>query len=441
MAAGGKAMKVCVFGLWHLGSVTAACLAAAGHRVIGLDFDRSTVENLIQGRPPLFEPGLEELVKKGLASGHLRFTTDIADAVKDRDIVWVTFDTPMDDEDKADVDFVITKIEQLFLYLESGCLVLVSSQLPVGTTHQLEEKYSALYPEKPISFAYSPENLRLGKAISVFTHPDRVVAGVRIAADRKRIEDLFAPFSSQIEWMSVESAEMTKHALNAFLATSVAFINEIALLCESVGADAKEVERGLKSEARIGPKAYLSPGSAFSGGTLARDINFLSDLGSLYSQPTHLISAVKTSNDSQKHWASRRLKHYLGDLSGKRIAIWGLTYKAGTDTLRRSNVVEMCRWLVNQGAVIQAHDPAVYKLPKHLAQLIRLAPSAEAALSGADALVIGTEWPEYKMIKADVIMSAMKEPLVIDANRFLSKSLENIAGIRFITVGKGNFRQ
>ncbi len=430
-------MKICVFGLWHLGCVTAACLADAGFQITGLDFDKTTIENLELGSPPLFETGLEELVKKGIASGNLRFTADIKDAINGNEIVWVTFDTPVDEDDHADVEFVFDKIEQLFSALNPGSLVLISSQLPVGTTRKLEEKHSILFPQKSVSFAYSPENLRLGKAINTFTHPDRVVVGVRSSSDKSRIQELFAPFTSQIEWMSVESAEMTKHALNAFLATSVVFINEIAILCEAVGADAKEVERGLKSEPRIGPKAYLSPGGAFSGGTLARDIAFLSELGGQNEQPTYLISAVKTSNDAHKKWTRSRLTIYLGNLRNKKIAVWGLTYRPGTDTLRRSSVIELCHWLAEQGAIVQAHDPSIRKLPDELSEIIYLFPEAESALVDADALVVATECPEFKMVNPKVFTDKMNTALIIDANRFLSQLVEKMPGIRYVTVGNG----
>ena len=259
-------MKVCVLGLWHLGTVTAACLAAGGHQVSGLDFDQAVVANLKNGQPPLFEPGLEELVKQGLESGRLDFSSSAAEAVREARVIWVTYDTPVDDDDNADVEYVVERVARLFPYLEAGQAVLISSQLPVGTSKQLEALFAAARPGVAVSFSYSPENLRLGKAISVFSQPDRVVIGVRAEESRKRFAELLAPFTTHIEWMSVESAEMTKHALNAFLATSVTFINEIAAICEQVGADAKEVERGLKSESRIGPKAYLGPGGAFAGG-------------------------------------------------------------------------------------------------------------------------------------------------------------------------------
>lgn len=429
-------MKVCVFGLWHLGTVIAACLASGGHEVIGLDCDAATVQQLRAGLPPLFEPGLGDLVKHGLAEGRLCFTTDTAEALDDAEVIWVAYDTPVDDEDRADVEFVVERVARLFPLLATGTLVLISSQLPVGTTRRLEQAYVAVCPGKPVTFAYSPENLRLGKAINVFTQPDRVVAGVRSEADRERLAQLFRPFTERIEWMSVESAEMTKHALNAFLAISVTFINEVAILCEQVGADAKEVECGLRSEARIGPKAYLSPGEAFAGGTLARDIAFLTQIGAEYRQPTYLLSAVRTSNDAHKHWTHRKLLALFGDLHDQTVAVWGLTYKPGTDTLRRSSAVELCRWLVEQGARVQAHDPVVKALPDELDRMFTLCSTPEAALSGATALVVETEWPDYLSLDTETVMANMQTPMVIDANRFLVKTLGSDLRIRYVTVGR-----
>lgn len=261
-------MRICVFGLWHLGSVTAACLAQAGHEVVGVDPDPQTIADLRRGKPPLFEPGLKELVAAGLSSRRLRFETDVALAVADAEVVWVAFDTPVDDNDMPQVSAVVDPVTACFGLLPDRCLVLVSSQLPVGTTRRLAEA-AARAGRTGLTFGYSPENLRLGKAIEVFTHPDRVVVGLQSEADRDKVSTVFAPFMTNIIWMGLEAAEMTKHAINAFLATSVAFMNEIAAICEKVGANAKEVERGLKSEQRIGPGAYLSPGGAFAGGTLA----------------------------------------------------------------------------------------------------------------------------------------------------------------------------
>jgi UDPglucose 6-dehydrogenase len=429
-------MNVCVFGLWHLGSVTAACLAGAGHAVTGLDPDPAVVAGLSAGRPPLFEPGLEDLVRQGLAAGRLRFTADPAAALVGAEVLWVTFDTPVDNDDQADVAHVFEHVTALFPHLPAGALVLVSSQVPVGTTRRLEEAYQAAFPDRSIGFAYSPENLRLGSALRVFTQPDRVVVGVRRPADRERLAQLFAPITGRLEWMSVESAEMTKHALNAFLAASVAFANELAILGEQVGADAKEVERGLKSEARIGPRAYLSPGAAFAGGTLARDVAFLTALGAQHGLPTPLLAGVRASNDAHKHWPRRRLLSLLGSLARRRVAVWGLTYKPGTDTLRRSLAVEFCRWLLEQGAQVRIHDPTVKALPPELGGAA-ISPDPLAALAAAEALVVATEWPDYKAIPAESVVAAMARPLVLDPNRALAATLGADPRVAYYSVGQG----
>jgi UDPglucose 6-dehydrogenase len=430
-------MKVCVVGLWHLGCVTAACLADAGHQVIGWDPDEKVVDDLTRAVPPIMEAGLEDLIRRGIASASLSFSTDVENSLADAEVVWVTFDTPVDEEDRADVDYVHKQVERLFPYLEDRTLVLISSQLPVGSTRELKNTFQQRFPDKEVFFAYSPENLRLGKAIKVFTQPDRVVVGCEDTTARHLIEELYKPFSPHFEWMSIESAEMTKHALNAFLAVSVTFINEIAALCEQVGADAKEVEHGLKSDVRIGSKAYLSPGGAFSGGTLARDIHFLDELGRRLDQPTPLISGVEPSNQEHRKWAVRRLNQLTGDLIQKKIAVWGLTYKVGTNTLRRSHAVDACRELAAQGALIYAYDPAVPSLPEAYTQFISLAPTAEEALRDAHALILFTGWPDFKEIEPLTFLRMMKDPLVLDANRFLAEGLENVEGIRYVTVGKG----
>lgn len=428
-------MNVCVLGLWHLGTVTAACLAKAGHDVVGLDPAEDNVRRLSSGKAPLFEPGLDELIARGIVAQKLRFTTNVVDAVKTAEVVWVTIDTPVDEEDRADVAFVETQVRGIFPFLRSGALVLISSQVPVGTTKSLERAYREAFPATPVSFACSPENLRLGKAISIFLEPDRIVVGVRNGKDREKVAALLAPFSPKMEWMSVESAEMTKHAINAFLATSVAFINEIAILSESVGADAKEVERGLKSESRIGPKAYLGPGAAMAGGTLARDLNFLAEMGQRNGQETPLVRGVLSSNQKHKSWAGRKLLERLNDLKGRKIGVFGLTYKPGTDTLRRSGAVELCLWLASVGARVWVHDPAVKVLPGPLAEKMRLTDTVDAVLDGSEGMVVATEWPEYKKLQADHIVEKMKNPLVVDANRFLFGSLGMDPRLSYNAVG------
>ena len=427
-------MNVCVQGLWHLGTVTAACLASLGNRVTGLDFDAKTIVDLSRGIPPLLEPGLEDLVKRGLSSRMLEFSASADEAVRDAEVLWIAYDTPVDDNDNADTDYVVAQIERTLPHLPAEATVLISSQMPVGSVKRLEAVANARFPKKKIGFACSPENLRLGKALEVFLNPDRLVVGVRSARDRERLDRLLRPITARIEWMSVESAEMTKHAINAFLAISVTFANEIASLCELAGADAKEVERGLKTESRIGPGAYLSPGAAFAGGTLARDIAFLNEVGAEKRLATPLLSSVRSSNEAHKQWPMRKLKELFPDLSKARIAVWGLTYKPGTDTLRRSTAIELCNWLVEHGARVCVHDPVITALPGELAFKLTRAHDPLAALAGAQVLVISTPWPDYKAVAADAIVKAAPGIAVLDAGRFLA-GLATDSRLRYIAVG------
>jgi UDPglucose 6-dehydrogenase len=421
-------MNVTVLGLWHLGSVTAAC-CAKHFPVTGLDFDAGNIANLNSGKAPLFEPGLNELLAAGLAARKLSFTTDPKIACPKADVLWLTYDTPVNDRDESDAAFVLGNLRRALAHLPEGALVLISAQLPVGTCALLEKEFPQF------NFACSPENLRLGKAIDSFEKAERVVVGIRDDTKKSLLEELFAPFTSQVLFMRTESAEMVKHALNSFLALSITFINEIARLCELVGADAKEVSAGLKSEPRIGPKAYLGPGGPFAGGTLARDVVTLTQLASARGETISVIPAIKQSNDSHRDWAYRRVQSRLGDLRGKTVAVLGLTYTTNTDTLRRSAAVELCQKLLNAGAKVIAYDPAVKNLPAELAKVSLPADVADA-VAGADVAVVCTEWPQFRQADWARIIPRMRSPIVVDANRFLEKELKSIAGVEHLSVGR-----
>jgi UDPglucose 6-dehydrogenase len=431
LARGRSVLRVCVAGLWHLGVVTAACVAAAGHRVVAYDEDASVVEGLRNGVLPVDEPGLAELVRQGLETGALELTDRREEALEGAHVVWIAYDTSVDAEDRADVDFVVERARALVATAGPGAVILISSQLPVGTTRLLEE------PGRTV--AYSPENLRLGAAITAFREPDRIVVGIRPDGDRDRIEELLGAFTDRIEWMGVESAELVKHGVNAFLALSVTFANELAGIAERVGADAAEVERGLKTERRIGARAYLRPGGAFAGGTLARDIEYLTQIGAREGVPTQLLGAVRASNEEHKRWAARTIASLLGDeddrLDGKVIGVWGLVYKRGTDTLRRSSSVELCRALAGAGAVVKAHDSAVRRVPDDLAGLFALCTSPLEAAEDASAVVVQTDWPAYREVEPERLVAAMRSPLVVDPDGFLAESLSAAEDVRYVRVG------
>jgi UDPglucose 6-dehydrogenase len=425
-------MRIVVYGLWHLGCVTAACLARAGHIVAGLDPDARAIDDLRRGQPPLHEPNLPELIRAGLANKHLSFHTEAEAVLADADVLWVTFDTPVNEKDEADVAAVRARLEDVATFLKPGTLVLISSQVPVGFTGTVQRDWSG----RGLRFAYSPENLRLGKAIDVFCNPERVVLGIESEVDRPRLTELFSPFCSQLEWMSLESAEMTKHAVNAFLATSVTFINEVARLCEEVGADAKEVERGLKSEGRIGPRAYLSPGAAFAGGTLARDLRVLARRGRDVQVRTPLLQGVLDSNEIHKNWLRERVERLLADIEQPIVTVLGLTYKPGTSTLRRSAAIELCRWLHERGVQVRAHDPAVYALPPELHRFVELTSSPLDALNGSHLAVIATEWPSFRALRPADVNARMRQPRIVDPNHFLADVLGGDPRIHYFATGK-----
>lgn len=424
-------MKVVVLGLWHLGCVTAAC-SAEYFTVVGLDFDEETIANLNRGRAPILEPGLNELIQHGLEAKRLSFTTDQRDALKNADVLWVCFDTPVDENDVADVAFVLERIERCLPDLPPGTVVLISSQLPAGTVRRLEKKHA----NRHLSFACSPENLRLGKALEIFRNPDRVVAGTRDEQAREVLIRLLTPFAGdRILWMSPESAEMTKHAINAFLALSVTFANEIATLCEAVGANAQEVEQGLRSESRIGPKAYIRPGQAFAGGTLARDVVTLTEIARVTGKSAGLIAAILQSNEMHQKWALGRLESIFGQLDGVTVAVLGLTYKPGTNTLRRSSAVELCQGLLDRHACVQCYDPAVKELTADLGAA-RICESLPEALRQAEAAVIATAWPEFSQADWPTLVQTMKQPpVILDADRTLNLTADALRGIRYFAVG------
>lgn len=420
-------MHVTILGLWHLGSVTAACLARH-HQVTGLDFDESIVAGLRAGRAPLHEPGLDDLLAAGLAAGRLTFSNDAAAAAAS-DLLWVCYDTPVDADDRSDLAWVHARLDRVLPQLRPGTVVLISSQLPVGTCAELSQRYPTL------EFACSPENLRLGQAVAAFEKPARIVVGAVSTPARARLETLLTPLGAPLVWMRPESAEMVKHALNSFLALSVAYINEIAVLAETVGADAQEVAAGLKSEPRIGPRAYLGPGGPFAGGTLARDVVTLSTLGRQKNRPLTLIPAIKESNDRHRGWALRRVTAALADTPHALVAVLGLAYTPNTNTLRRSAAVELCRQLSAAGITVQAYDPLI-RTPDADHQDLKLCATPAAALAGAHALVICTENAEFRSYPWAELLGTMVRPIVVDAGRFIEKAVAPVPGLIYLTVGR-----
>ncbi len=422
-------MKIAVVGLWHLGTVTAAGLAAAGHDVVAID-DAAIVEEIAHLRLPVDEPGLAELIAAERAAGRLTFAAHPS-AASGAELVWICYDTPVDDDDRPDVASVIERASAFLAAFDGAAVVAVSSQLPVGSIAELERRAGSAR----FCFASIPENLRLGSAIAYFRAPDRFVVGVRDARARATIERAIGSFAPSIVWVSVESAEVTKHAINAFLATSVAFANELASVCERVGADAREVERGLKSDVRIGPKAYLRAGEAFAGGTLARDLSFLATLGDREQLALEQIRATAASNERHRRWTAERVAEATRGIAAPRAAILGLVYKPGTNTLRASTAVALARALRDGGAAVSAYDPAIAAGDARLGSIATVVASAAEALDGADVAVIATAWPAFREIDV-ALFERMRHPVVVDPARFLEDRLADAHAVRYVGFGR-----
>jgi UDPglucose 6-dehydrogenase len=430
-------MKVGVLGLWHLGSVTAACLAAAGIATVAVDADPQVVAALNRGEPPLFEPQLAELVREGVEKGTLAFTNELS-ALAAVDIVWVCHDTPVDEDDRADVAHVVGQIEAIFPHLRDRAVVLVSAQLPVGTVAALERAFAFCAGPRTVDFACSPENLRLGRAIAAFRNPGRIVIGVRNDRTRQVLSPLLARLCDTLIWTSVESAEMAKHALNTFLASAITLTNELAVICEHVGADATEVEAALRSDPRIGENAYVKPGPAFGGGTLARDIRYLLGLAGARGLKVPLIASVLPGNDAHRTWMLDTLRARLGSLRARKLAVLGLAYKPGTGAIRRSPAVELVRQLIAENAQVSAFDPMVQASPSDIAAQLTLAPTAPGAMMGAAAVVIATEWPQFRTLTAEDFVTSMDGNLIVDPGRFLASALAHDPRLKLVSIGSAS---
>ncbi len=429
--------KVCVIGIWHLGAVYSACLADLGYQVIGVDEDAKRIAELNKGIPPLFEPGLQELITSNIKSKRLTYTTDLNYAVKGASYVLITFDTPVNDQDEIDLSEIFDTAGRLAGCIENNSIILVSSQVPVGTCEEIKTIIKKQTPALDIDIAYSPENLRLGQAIDCFKKPERIVIGADNSATLDKAETLFSVVKAPVLKMNLRSAEMTKHALNAFLATSISFGNEIANICDEVGADALEVVTALRTEGRIGGKIPLFPGLGFAGGTLARDLKVLKNIGREKGYETLLIDSVFAVNQRQNGVVVRKLERIYGSVKGLTIGILGLTYKPGTSTLRRSAALEIIKQLVDRGAKVRAYDPKADMNEVHEHIEFEFCTDVSTVAIDSDALVLITEWPEFKELDYARLKHIMKKPVLIDTKNLLDSQQMSAKGFSYFGIGRG----
>jgi len=429
--------KVCVIGIWHLGMVASACLADLGYVVVGVDKDSEKVKGLKRGIPVLFEPGIEELLVRNIDAKRLSYTTDLKQALKGAQYAFITYDTPVNDKDEVDLSELFATASQLAQYLDNGSIIIVSSQVPVGTCEQMEDIIRQANPTLEFDIAYNPENLQLGGAIHGFQNPQAIVIGANSASTLNRVKQFFEPIKATKLTMDLRTAEMTKHALNAFFATSISFINEIANLCDELGADALKVAEALQWDERIGQKLPLQPGLAFAGGTLARDLRALEKLGDKLGYETHLIDGVLRVNEQQNKLVIRKLEKIYGSIKDLTVGILGLTYKAGTSTLRRSAALEIIKELTNRGAIVKAYDPKAALEEIQLHKEFEFCNDPYIVAKDSDALVIVTDWPEFKNLDFDLVKSIMKKPVIVDAKNMLDGEQLGERGFTYLGVGRG----
>jgi UDPglucose 6-dehydrogenase len=428
--------KIAVVGDWHQASVVAACFAELGNEVVGITTSEEAAQRLGAAEAPVHEPGLDELLRSGLSLGRLRFSTDHRDGLAGADFALLAIDTPVGDRDESDLAPIF---EQAGLVAEhaSGPFVLcVTSQVPVGTCEDIAAVVQKRQPGHRISVAYVPEFLRLGAALHTFREADRWVVGCDDPAVAARVAELYEPLGRPIHRVGRRSAEMAKHACNAFLATSISFINQIADLCEATGADVGEVVQILRLDQRIGPRAYLSPGLGYTGGTLGREVRALQHLGAAHGVATDLFDSVDAVNARRVGGPVDRLRRLHGGLAGLRIAILGLTYKPGTSTLRRSPAIQLAALLQREGASVVAFDPLARLDGDGLIPGLELAADPVAAATGADSLVLVSPWQGIEEVDMRSWVRVMKRPVLVDTGNFIPAAHAEGAGLRYVGVGR-----
>jgi UDPglucose 6-dehydrogenase len=425
--------RVFVYGLWHLGPVTAACCATQFETLVH-DPDPAVRDALRAGRPPVAEPGLAELLVEGQRRGRLRVVDDLGEA-ETCDVVWITFDTPLDAAGAADAPWLSSRLDPLIAHLAPGTLVVVSSQVPLGFTRMAAAAARGARSDAGLRFACVPENLRLGSAVEGFTRA-YAPAGTGDGASDDVLAELLAPWVETVDWMRLESAELAKHATNAFLATTVALTNELARVGERAGADATAIERVLRADPRVGPRAYVRAGEPFEGATLQRDVATLVGLGSASGVAMPLLDGVLASNELHRQWARDALESLLDGVRGRIVTVLGMAAKVDTDSLRGSAGAELARWLVRGGATVRAVDPAVAALPDDLSGEVELLADTLRGVDGADAAVVATPWPHFAELDPDRLTATMRRPVIVDPGGFLEPSLGHDPRLRYIRVGR-----
>ena len=432
-------MNITVIGTGYVGLVVGACLAETGNPVICADLDQEKIDGLKRNVLPIYEPGLDDYVARNQSQGRLTFTTDVPAAIASADVVFIAVGTPPDEDGSADLRHVLAVAEQIGKHMRRELVIVTKSTVPVGTAAKVAAAVSR-HATLPFHMCSNPEFLKEGAAIDDFMKPDRVVIGVDSDHARSVMAELYAPFvrtGKPIIFMDIPSAEMTKYAANAMLATRISFMNEIANLCERVGADIDNVRKGIGSDGRIGP-AFLFPGPGYGGSCFPKDVKALVRTASECGVPLRVLESVEEANDRQKHRLFAKLRELLGDVRGRRIAIWGLAFKPNTDDMREAASLVLIDELLAAGATVVAHDPvAMHETKRRLGDRIAYADTNYEALAGADALVIVTDWNEYRHPDFGRIKQALETPVVVDGRNLYDTRKMKGLGFTYASIGRG----
>jgi UDPglucose 6-dehydrogenase len=432
-------VNITVIGTGYVGLVLGACLAETGNPVVCADLDQAKIDGLKQNVLPIYEPGLDDYVERNQSQGRLRFTTDVPAAISTAEVVFIAVGTPPDEDGSADLRHVLAVAEQIGRHMKRELVIVTKSTVPVGTAAKVAAAVSK-HAKFPFHMCSNPEFLKEGAAIDDFMKPDRVVIGVDTDHARSAMAELYAPFvrtGKPIIFMDIPSAEMTKYAANAMLATRISFMNEIANLCERVGADVDNVRKGIGSDARIGP-AFLFPGPGYGGSCFPKDVKALVRTAKECDVPLRVLASVEEANDVQKHRLFDKLKTALGDLRGRRVALWGLAFKPNTDDMREAPALVLIDALLDAGAEVVAHDPvAMHEAQRRIGDRIAYAETSYGALAGADALVIVTDWNEYRHPDFARIKETLKSPVVVDGRNLYDRRKMAALGFTYASIGRG----
>ena len=432
-------MKIGVIGSGYVGLVLGACLAETGNEVICADVNEAKIEGLKKNILPIYEPGLEEFVERNQEDGRLSFTTDVGAAIAESEVVFIAVGTPPDEDGSADLRYVLAVADQIGEHMTREMVVVTKSTVPVGTATKVRETV-ARKARFPFHVCSNPEFLKEGAAVDDFMKPDRVVLGVSSDYARDVMAEVYAPFvrtGNPVIFMDVASAEMTKYAANAMLATRISFMNEIANVCERVGANVDLVRKGIGSDSRIGP-SFLFPGPGYGGSCFPKDVKALVRTASSVGAPLRVLEAVEEANDRQKTRLFEKTSRALGNVRGARVAVWGLSFKPQTDDMRESPALVLIDALVEAGAKVCAHDPvAIEEARRRLGDVVEYAETNYEALRGADALVVVTDWNEYRHPDFERMKELLRKPIVVDGRNLYDPHRMRSLGFTYHSIGRG----